>query len=132
MGLTMPRLTVQWKQREVCPAKVGDKIYWIGGGDWGKPELVTITGECEDGSGYTAFSQCWADEHPNVVDPDDPDDKPGMIHTCNGFICKTKKEARAESLRIAKKLRAEYAAQQSWASKVIRYLDWIISRKGKH
>ena len=122
----------QWKQREVCPAKAGDKIYWIHG-DWGKPELITVTGECDDGPGYTAFSQRWADDHPDTGDPDDPEfSKPGMIHTCNGFICKTKKEARAESLKIARRMRADYAAQQSWASKVVRYLDWVIARGGKH
>lgn len=120
----------QWKQREVCPAKVGDKIYWISG-NWGKPEVITVTGECDEGSGYTAFSQRFAEEYPKG-DPSDPEDTPGSIHTCNGWIAKTKKEARAESLRIARKLRVQYAAKQAEASRVVQYLDWVIARGGKH
>jgi hypothetical protein len=123
----------QWKQREVCPAKVGDKIYWIGGGHWGEAELVTVTGECEDGSGYLAFSQRWADEHPDSGDPTDPDfNQPGSIHTCNGFICKTHTEARAESLRIAKVKRERWIQKRKEATQVVQYLDWVIARKGKH
>jgi hypothetical protein len=117
----------QWHQRKLMSLKPGDKAYWISG-NWGKPEVITITGECDEGDGYTAFSQRFADEYP----PKDPEDVPGSIHTCNGFLAKTHKEARAESLRIAKELRTAYAEKQAEASQVIRYLDWVIARKGKH
>lgn len=133
----MFRSKAQWKQREVCPAKIGDKIYYIGG-NWGKPELLTVTGECDEGSGYEAFSEYYkaqyAIDHPDHPDgdPDDPEWKPGSIHTCNGFICKTHTEARAESLVIAKKEREKWAAKRKEATQVVQYLDWVIARKGKH
>lgn len=117
----------QFHQRELFPAKIGDKLFFINGGDWGKPEIITVTGECDEGDGYEAFSQSYFDKYPEH-------DEHGKtnIHTCNGFICKTKKQARGESLRLLKKFREEYAAQQAEASKVIRYVDWIISRGGKY
>jgi len=120
----------QWHQRKLVGLKPGDKAWWIFGG-FGKPEVITITGECDEGDGYAAFSQRWADEHPDI-DPDDPECVPGAIHTCNGFLAKTHGEARKESLRIAKELRVEYAAQQYYNTQVVQYLDWVIARGGKH
>lgn len=130
----------QWKQREICPAEVGDKIYFISG-DWGKPTIVTVTGICDEGSGYEAFSEVfaaqWHANHPDGdTDPPSPDDdpnwKPGSIHTCNGFVCKTHTEARAESLRIAKKEIERWKQKRKEAEQVIQYYNWVISRKGKH
>jgi hypothetical protein len=109
--------------------KVGDKAYWIFG-SWDY-EVITITGECDEGDGYTAHSPKFAAEHPET-DPSDPEAVSGAVHTCNGFLAKTRKEARAESLRLARKLRAEYAAKQAEYSRGIQYLDWVIARKGKH
>jgi hypothetical protein len=119
----------QWHQRKLVSLKPGDKAYWILG-DYGDYELITITGECYEGDGYTAFSQQFADEHPDA-DPTDPEYVPGAIHTCNGFLCKTLKEAKAESLRLAKITRAEYAALQAKYTRCIQYLDWVIAHKGK-
>ncbi len=117
----------QWHQRKLMSLQPGDKAYWING-DWGKPEVITITGECEEGDGYTAYSPRFAAEYP----PSDPEDVPGATHTCNGFLCKTRKEARAESLRIAKELRVQYAAKQAEYTQAVQYLDWVITRRGKH
>jgi hypothetical protein len=109
--------------------KPGDKVYWIFG-DWGDYEVITITGECDEGDGYTAYSPKFAAEHPEP-DPNDPEDVPGSIHTCNGFLCKTKKEARAESLRLARITRARYAEKQAEYTRCIQYLDWVIANKGR-
>src|SRR5271170_1332291 len=116
-------MATQWHQRKLIDFKPGDKAYWIFG-DWPDYEVITITGECDEGDGYTAHSPKYAAEHPDP-DPNDPEHVPGAIHTCNGFLCKTKKEARAETLRIVKKVRAEYAAQEAWYNKNIQYLDWV-------
>lgn len=123
-------MRTQWHQRQLISLKIGDKAYWVQG-TYGIPEVITITGDCEEGDGYTAHSPRYAIEYPNL-DPNDPEHVPGAIHTCNGFLCKTKKEARAESLRIVKALRVEYARQQAWYNKNIQYLDWVIVNRGKH
>lgn len=135
----------QWKQRQLVPLKVGDKAYFFSGwksnwNNWGKPEIVTITGECDEGDGYTAWSEeykaQYAIDHPDhpdgEPDSDDPDWKPGSIHTCNGWLCKTHKEARAKSVEIAKEMRKNYAEKQRHASQVVQYLDWVIARGGRH
>lgn len=122
----------QWKQRQLVPLKPGEQAYFFSGwkdnwSNWGKPDLVTITGECDEGDGYTAHSPAFAAEH-----PEHPEDERGCIHTCNGFLCKTRREARAKSLEIARGMRKKYAEQQAHVTQVVQYLDWIISRGGKH
>jgi hypothetical protein len=124
--------TRQWHQRKLVSLRPGDKAWWISG-NWGKPELVEITGECDEGDGYTAHSKRFAEQYPDKGDPSDPDFcEPGSIHTCNGFICKTRQEARAESLKIARNLREQWAAKRKEAEHVVQYLDWVIAMKGKH
>lgn len=111
----------QWNQRELVNLKVGDKAYFIADW-WGKPDIVTITGECDEGHGYTAYSPAFAAEH----------DGDGDIHTCNGFLCKTKQEARAESLRVLRQRRKEYVESQANSTRSIQYIDYIISRGGRY
>lgn len=124
--------TRQWHQRKLMTLKPGDKAWWISG-NWGKPELVTITGECDEGDGYTAFSKRFAEQYPHAGDPTDPDfSEPGGIHTCNGFLAKTHTEARAEALKVARNLRPVWAQKRKEAQQVVAYLDWVISRKGQH
>lgn len=120
------------KQRELIPLKPGDKAYLFTGwkenwDNWGKPDVVTIRGDCDEGTGYEAYSPAYAAKY-----PDYPEDERGSIHTCNGFLCKTRKEARAKSLEIARTLRKKYAAEQAYTTQAVQYLDWIISRGGKH
>jgi len=122
----------QRHQRQLMALKPGDKAWWISG-NWGKPEVVTITGECDEGDGYTAYSKRFAEQYPPKGDPKDEDyDEPGSIHTCNGFLAATRQEARTESLRIARALRPVWAQKRREAQSVVAYLDWVISKKGQH
>lgn len=108
-------------QRERLNLKAGDRAYFIA--DWlGRTDVVTITGECDEGGGYTAVSPAFAAEHGGD----------GAVHTCNGFVAKTRREARGESLRVLRLRRRELAEQQAAASRTIAYIDHVISRGGRH
>jgi hypothetical protein len=111
-------------QRKEFNLKIGDKAYFIS--DWyGKPDVVTILGECDEGQGYIAYCSSFAKDKDNVEDA-------GRIHTCNGFLTKTKKDARQESLRILHIRRKEMALEQTKISKIIQYIDYVVSKKGKY
>jgi hypothetical protein len=49
-------------QRERLQLKVGDKAYFLYNETYGIFDLVTITGECEEGYGYQAYSPMWDKE----------------------------------------------------------------------
>lgn len=101
--------------------KIGDIAYFVMD-EFGKPEKVIITGDCDEGTGYTAYSQASAIKHNDT----------GMIHTCNGSLYRTKKEARIESLRILRKTREDHVERQTYYLKCIQYIDLVISRNGRY
>ena|ERR1700734_2908063 len=100
-------------QRRDLNLKVDDKA-WLYTEEWPYPEIVTITGECDEGEGYEAVRA-----------------NGDTIHTCNGTLLATRKAVRAENLRIAKKRRKEYAETQAKYTRAIQWLDWVIHQKGK-
>jgi hypothetical protein len=56
----------------------------------------------------------------------------GTIHTCNNTLLKTKKEARAETVRILKTTRKRLVERSSSDNQNIRYIDYVLARKGRH
>jgi hypothetical protein len=120
-------MTIMWKQREKLNLKVGDKAYFFS--DFGDivPHLVTIEGDCEEGTGYSAFDPKWETRDENDVYTVTG----GSIHTCNGSLFKTKREARAEVVRLANKYRKEWAEKQAKACRVIQWLDYLLATGGR-
>lgn len=116
-----------YKQREKLKLKVGDKAYFFL--DLGDviPHLVTIKGDCDEGDGYDAYDPKWEtkDENGNYAVTG------GDIHTCCGSLFKTKREARAEVIRLAKKCRKEWVEEQAKACRIIQWLDYLLATKGR-
>jgi hypothetical protein len=108
------------KQRQELNLKVGDTAYFYIS-EWPDPDKVTIMGECEEGQGYEAHSPKWAAEH----------DGDGAIHTCNGYLVKTRQDARAVNLRYARQKREEYAKEVAQYTRCIQWLDYVIMNGGK-
>lgn len=115
----------QDKQRETLKLKVGDKAYYLVDETYAIFDLVTITGDCEEGHGYSAISPYWAEHYP----PKEEDDIAGAIHTCNNTLVKTKREARAEVVRILTKSRKQFVKDQSFACRSIQYIDRRLGRR---
>lgn len=114
---------LRWEQRDNLKLKVGDKAYYLYDESYGIFDVVTITGECEEGRGYEAYSPRWAAEK---------SESDGIIHTCNSTLLKTKREARAETIRILHNYRKEMVEQQGRACRSIQYIDYVLSKKGRH
>jgi hypothetical protein len=108
------------EQRKELNLTVGDKAYLIYD-HYGQPDIVTITGECEEGRGYTAYSPFFARDH----------EGDGAIHTCNGFLAKSKTIARKESLRILRILHKDLKKEQSRLNQAAQYIDYVFSKKGR-
>lgn len=115
-------------QREDLKLKTGDTAYYLVDETYGVFDLVTILGECDEGQGYSAFSPWWVANYP----PREEGDKPGHIHTCNNTLVKTKREARDETIRILQKSRKHMVQQQGAYCRGIQYIDFVLSRKGRH
>lgn len=123
------------KNQHELGLKAGDKAYFLVDETYGVFDLVTIVGDCKEGHGYSAISPWWAENYPPREDspwtePGEPPEVPGSIHTCNDTLFKTKREARAETIRLLRKSRKRFAEEQAKLCRSIQYIDYIL-RKGK-
>lgn len=109
----------QHNQHETLNLKAGDKAYYLVDEVYGFFDLVTITGLCEEGHGYSAISPWCAANYP----PKEEGETPGSIHTCNNTLCKTKREAHAEALKLLKKSRKHAAEEQAKWSRTVQLID---------
>ena len=121
----------QQKQHETLNLKAGDTAYFLVDETYGVFDLITITGECEEGHGYTAISPWWAKNYPpKENDPFSEGEEPtipGSIHTCNNLLLKTKREARAERIRLLGASRKRFVKEQALLCRSIQYIDYLLS-----
>jgi hypothetical protein len=104
--------------------KPGD-IAWFypGRGSWDYPEKIRITGPCADeiGHGYSA----------QVLEPEPTElwKKQG-IHTCNGFLCKSKAAVRREFHRSLSESAKKLEENIRISRQNLRWMEWVLAGNG--
>lgn len=71
---------------------------------------LTITGECDEGRGYTAKSKKRQD-----------------MHTCNSFLAATIEDARAKALEVNQAALVIYREKVKEATEHVDYLEWVVA-----